>query len=90
MAMRYLKNTVSLEIEPGRCTGCGMCVSVCPHDVFEVQDRKARIRDRDAFIECGACRSNCPADAIRVEAGTGGVMPVLEEMISPSKQRGSR
>jgi NAD-dependent dihydropyrimidine dehydrogenase PreA subunit len=87
MEMRYLRNTVSLAIDTGRCSGCGMCVSVCPHDVFMVEAGKARIRDRDACMECGACRVNCPREAISVEAGTGGVMPVVEEMLEKRRRR---
>jgi NAD-dependent dihydropyrimidine dehydrogenase PreA subunit len=48
-----------------------MCGVVCPHGVFEIADRKARIIDRDACIECGACAGNCPAEALTVKAGVG-------------------
>jgi len=48
-----------------------MCVAVCPHAVFSVEDHKSRIVDRDACMECGACASNCPTGAITVESGVG-------------------
>ncbi len=32
--MRYLENAVTLDLDPGKCNGCGMCVIVCPHAVF--------------------------------------------------------
>jgi NAD-dependent dihydropyrimidine dehydrogenase PreA subunit len=90
MKMRYLKNTVSLSIDVELCIGCAMCIAVCPHDVYAMDGKKAKIQDRDACMECGACRSNCPADAIDVEAGTGGVFPVLEEMMRKDGDRRKR
>jgi len=87
MKMRYLRNTVSLTIDAERCTGCLMCISVCPHNVFATEGRKVRIADRDACMECGACASNCPVDAIAVNTGTGGVMPVLEEIMKKDAAR---
>ena len=48
-----------------------MCVVVCPHGVFEVDERKAQVIDLDACIECGACAGNCPVEALKVKAGVG-------------------
>ena len=67
----YLKNVVTLKLDTEKCTGCGMCPRVCPHGVFEIQDKKARILDRDACMECGACARNCPEEAISVNSGVG-------------------
>ena len=71
MALRYLENVVTLAYTEEKCIGCGKCQEVCPHRVFDVQDKAARIVDRDACIECGACALNCPAEAIEVNAGVG-------------------
>ena len=68
----YLKNVVTLELLAERCTGCRMCITVCPHDVFVVEGRKARVANRDACMECGACAQNCPSDAISVQSGLCG------------------
>lgn len=69
--MKYLKNVVTLQLDANKCTGCGMCKIVCPHNVFEIKDNKSSIIDRDACMECGACSKNCPAGAIRVKSGVG-------------------
>ena len=69
--LRYLENVSTLELEPEKCIGCGMCAAVCPHGVFEVDERKAQVVDLDACIECGACAGNCPAEALQVKAGVG-------------------
>ena len=68
---KYLKNVVTLKLDTEKCTGCGMCLSVCPHNVFEINDKKAAIVNRDACMECGACKKNCPFGAIDVRAGVG-------------------
>jgi NAD-dependent dihydropyrimidine dehydrogenase PreA subunit len=71
MGLRYLANTVSLELDGSRCNGCGMCLAVCPHGVFVLENGKARIVDRDACMECGACQRNCPLTAATVNPGVG-------------------
>lgn len=69
--LSYLKNVTTLKLYQEKCTGCGMCTAVCPHGVFDMEGKKARIGDRDACMECGACARNCPVAAIDVEAGVG-------------------
>ena len=71
MTLKYLKNVVSLSLTSEKCTGCRKCMEVCPHNVFDFDDQKARIAEKDLCIECGACALNCPAEALKVEAGTG-------------------
>lgn len=81
MALRYLTNVVTLQLDEAACVGCGRCAEVCPHAVFVVQDRRARIVDRDACMECGACARNCPVEAISVEAGVGCATGLLNRVL---------
>ena len=69
--LQYLTNVVTLRLDEQQCNGCRMCVTVCPHGVFAIVDRKARIVDRDSCMECGACAKNCESGAISVDSGTG-------------------
>ncbi len=75
--LRYLENVVTLRLDAGACNGCGMCVIVCPHEVFDIEDRKAIIIDLSACIECGACAINCPVNAIGVQTGVGCATAIL-------------
>ena len=34
----YLKNVVTLQLDEIKCTGCGMCLDVCPHEVFKMNN----------------------------------------------------
>ena len=79
--LRYLRGVVSLKLDDEKCTGCGMCLSVCPHAVFEVASGEARIVDRDACMECGACALNCPAEALSVQSGVGCAAAVINSAL---------
>jgi NAD-dependent dihydropyrimidine dehydrogenase PreA subunit len=69
--LRYLPNVVTLKLDVETCIGCGMCVEVCPHEVFVIENRKSRIVDLDSCMECGACAMNCAVGAIKVRSGVG-------------------
>ncbi len=73
----YLKNVVTLKLDESKCTGCGLCATVCPHGVFVITDNKAHIVNRDLCMECGACAGNCPVEAIEVNSGVGCAAAVI-------------
>ncbi len=81
MELRYILNGSSLELDTGKCIGCGLCVDVCPHAVFTLADGKAEIARRARCMECGACDRNCPAAAIAVKAGVGCAAAIIGKMI---------
>jgi len=82
---RYLSNVATLELDQDRCIGCGRCLEVCPHQVFQLEAKLARIDDRDACMECGACAGNCPVRAIRVDSGVGCATGLINEWLRSKK-----
>jgi ferredoxin len=82
MSLIYMKNVATLKLDPSRCAGCGMCVDVCPHAVFRIQEHKAVITDLDLCMECGACAKNCPVQALTVKAGVGCADAVIRGKLS--------
>jgi len=51
------------QIDPGRCTGCGLCAEVCPFKAVRVEEdgrgrRVARVDDA-ACMGCGVCQARC-------------------------------
>jgi NAD-dependent dihydropyrimidine dehydrogenase PreA subunit len=75
--LRYLKNVATLKLDVPKCNGCRMCTIVCPHQVFSMENKRAKIVDLDACMECGACALNCPTAAISVKAGVGCATAVI-------------
>jgi electron transfer flavoprotein alpha subunit len=54
-----------LTIDKEKCTGCGLCVKVCPFDAMHLIDEKAEANE--ACTLCGACVKVCPVDALFIE-----------------------
>lgn len=84
MTSCYTENTLDLDVL--LCNGCGTCMDVCPHAVFERSDGRARIADAEACMECGACQLNCPQQAIRVESGVGCAAAMMASAIRGKKE----
>jgi len=82
--MKYLKNVATLKLDAGKCIGCGLCLAVCPHEVFALAEGKAQIIDLDACMECGACARNCPPKALSVDSGVGCATGILNGLFNGS------
>lgn len=77
----YLKDVVTLELDQQKCTGCGVCLMVCPHAVLGMNNGYAKIENQDACMECGACAQNCPVDVVRVRSGVGCAAAVIHSVL---------
>lgn len=84
--MRYLKDVTTLALDRDLCTGCGICMDVCPHEVFSLENGKAQLKDKDGCMECGACMLNCPAGALQVDKGVGCAYAVIESKLKGRKE----
>ena len=56
---------MAVKIDKSTCTGCGICVQVCPVDAITV-NQVAEI-DEATCIDCGSCIAECPNTAIFME-----------------------
>jgi ferredoxin len=55
-----------IEIDEGKCNGCGHCIPNCPEGALQVIDGKARLIS-DLFCDgLGACIGHCPTGAMTV------------------------
>lgn len=84
MKQKYIKNVATLKLDIEKCVGCGLCVTVCPHNVFAIENKKAIIVNKDNCIECGGCMNNCEPKAISVSQGVGWVMAVVKGILTGS------
>ena len=57
-------DTQKMWVDSDHCTGCGVCVEVCPVEAVALVDGKAHI-DEETCIGCGACADECPQNAIQ-------------------------
>jgi NAD-dependent dihydropyrimidine dehydrogenase PreA subunit/nitroreductase len=64
-----------------KCKGDGICVEICPKDVLEIRDGKARTIEAAAehCIRCGQCVAVCPNEALALD----GLAPAEIEQTSP-------
>ena len=57
--------TVTTVIDAEICTGCGLCIPVCPKETISLEDGLASITG-DESLNCGHCAAACPEGAITV------------------------
>ncbi len=53
-----------IEIDEGKCTGCGICADTCHEGAIEIIDGKAKLTRDDYCDGLGDCLPSCPEDAI--------------------------
>ena len=53
------------EIRKERCSGCGLCVEICPYKALELDEEEKIAVINEALCKgCGACVSSCRTNAI--------------------------
>jgi ferredoxin len=51
-----------------KCIHCGLCISICPVEVFRFNEEKKVVADTKHCIHCGVCVNVCPAKALSLYA----------------------
>ena len=67
---------MKVQLNPARCTGCGICTEVCPQKILELHDSQIYVRDQARCMGCFGCEDECPSHAIRVFRGPHGVSEI--------------
>ncbi len=62
----YHREPIVAWIDEDECSGCKVCISVCPYDAIEFDSEKGISRIQEAICEgCGACIAACPSATIQ-------------------------
>lgn len=51
---------------PNWCKQCGICIEVCPVEVFKLGEDHIQIEDLDNCIGCENCELSCPDYVLKV------------------------
>lgn len=52
------------EINQAKCSGCGVCVAVCPYSAINMDEEKGKAVVNEAMCKgCGTCAASCRSDA---------------------------
>ncbi|MCX5681544.1 MAG: 4Fe-4S binding protein, partial [Candidatus Omnitrophica bacterium] len=68
---------MGIQIFLDKCTGCSLCIKVCPFGAITIVNKKAVI-DLDKCTLCGACVESCKFNAIEIKRDSSKT-PNLEE-----------
>jgi nitroreductase/NAD-dependent dihydropyrimidine dehydrogenase PreA subunit len=55
------------RLDAGRCTGCGLCLDVCPSDVLALENGKITLA-REGCFGCDHCAAVCPTGAVTIDS----------------------
>lgn len=53
------------KVDKSRCTGCGLCVDICPFGAIKIDNQGKAEIDIDRCKGCGKCQRKCPLKAIK-------------------------
>ena len=62
-----MRNKLIPEVDTELCTGCGLCLQVCPSESLSIINDHAVAEDKGCMA-CGHCAAVCPVGAIQVQA----------------------
>jgi ferredoxin len=74
----YGKITAYLE----KCTGCGICIGVCPMLIpfIPIETKKVQLRNPETCVNCRACVKRCPTNALFLAPETEEARMALEKL----------
>jgi NADPH-dependent glutamate synthase beta subunit-like oxidoreductase/NAD-dependent dihydropyrimidine dehydrogenase PreA subunit len=68
--LNFQKEIPEIKIDENLCSGCGVCVNVCPYDALELKEKDGKtVAELDILKckRCGVCVSACPTCSITIK-----------------------
>lgn len=75
------------KVDKEKCTGCSVCIEVCPVQAILMIDSKAEI-NVDKCIDCGRCAQVCPQGAISSNTVSQQIFPTNQGQMFPDSDFG--
>ncbi len=70
---QLLQDPLIAFVDEGICSGCGICVQICPYEAREMDERQGVSTVHSALCQgCGACIAACPNFACELRNATSG------------------
>jgi NADH:ubiquinone oxidoreductase subunit F (NADH-binding)/(2Fe-2S) ferredoxin len=66
---KQCKSLITYQVNPDKCTACGLCKRACPVQVIAGERRMIHVIDEQGCIRCGTCYEVCRFDAIHRASG---------------------
>jgi heterodisulfide reductase subunit A len=68
---KLLQDPLIAFVDEGICSGCGICVEICPYEAREMDARRGISAVHSALCQgCGACIASCPNFACELRNGS--------------------
>jgi heterodisulfide reductase subunit A len=72
-ADKLIQDPLVAFVDENICSGCGICVEICPYDAREIDPYLRIARVHEALCQgCGACVAGCPNNACELRNATSG------------------
>ena len=83
-ADKLLQDPLIAFVDEGVCSGCGICVEICPYEAREMDPRRGISIVHSALCQgCGACIASCPNNACELRNGSAGqVLRVVDTFVA--------
>ena len=81
---QLLQDPLIAFVDEGICSGCGICVEICPYEAREMDPHRGISIVHSALCQgCGACIASCPNNACELRNGSAGqVLRMVDTFIS--------
>jgi heterodisulfide reductase subunit A len=80
---KLLQDPLIAFVDEGICSGCGICVEICPYEAREIDTRRGISIVHSALCQgCGACIASCPNNACELRnTRAGQVLRMVDTFI---------